>query len=94
MNRESDEGTVIEMTIAELISYIEDTISTQVYIFKLANIHEVYENCLNDLGHGNISINRTRSKQSLLDYFKPYGVIEQTVGKNVMLAFKEGMCEH
>ena len=44
MNRESDKGTVIEMAksraFSELISYIEDTISTQVYISKLADLHK------------------------------------------------------
>ncbi len=39
------------------------------------------------------SINRTRLKGELLDYFHKYGIQEQSDGKNVVLLFPKGMQE-
>ena len=76
----------------KVVSYIESGIEDETYIFKLSDLHGVYQICLEDLGV-DISINKTRLKNELLEHFKHSAVQEQYDGKNTLLLFPEGMHE-
>ncbi len=59
-------------------------------MFKLIELHTAYESRLKTLNFDS-SINRTRLKKELLDYFKGHGIQEQSDGKQVIFVFPEGM---
>ena len=59
------------------------------YIFKLSQLHCLYESRLSNLGK-DTSINKTRLKKQLLDHFS-YQCQEQSDGKNTLLVFKDGL---
>ncbi len=80
-------------TFAELVmQHVENGIEKGVFVFKLADLHAAYEKRLEQLNI-TTSINRTRLKGELLDYFQKYGIQEQSDGKNVVLLFPKGMQE-
>lgn len=73
----------------ELISYIENSVETGTFIFKLAELYCIFQGRLKDLGV-DITINKTRLKIQLLDHFVDK-CQEQSDGKNVLIVFNEGM---
>ena len=74
---------------AELVSYIECSIDGGTYIFKLSELHALYEECLQGLGI-NKTINKTRLKMQLLGHF--FGECqEECDGRNALLVFKDGL---
>ncbi len=75
---------------AELVMDIESALEEGIYVFKLIELHTAYESRLKTLNFDS-SINRTRLKKELLDYFKGHGIQEQSDGKQVIFVFPEGM---
>ena len=53
---------------AELISYIEGNVDNRNYIFKLSELHDLYESRLQVLGIDK-TINKTRLKTQILGHF-------------------------
>ena len=72
----------------ELASYPKKDASSGKLLFKLSELHSLYESRLKDLGSVK-SVNKTRLKERLLEYFKE--AQEQFDGRNTFLVFKEGM---
>lgn len=64
---------------AELVCYNECSVENGTYIFKLSQLHCLYESRLSNLGK-DTSINKTRLKKQLLDHFS-YQCQEQSDGK-------------
>ncbi len=75
---------------AELVMHIESSLEEGIYVFKLTELHDRYENRSKKL-HVDFSTNRTRLNEELTDYSKEHGIQEQSEGKNVILLFPEGM---
>ena len=61
---------------AELVMHMESSLEEGTYAFKLAELHDSYENRLKKL-HVDFSTNRTRLKEDLIDYFKEHGIQEE-----------------
>ena len=72
----------------ELASYVKKEVNSGKLLFKLSELHSLYESRLEDLGNAK-SVNKTRLKERLLEYFKE--AQEQFDGRNTFLVFKEGM---
>ena len=87
-DKKVDESVNKSRDFVELTSYIEREVNSGNKVFKLAELHSVFENRLEDLGN-NKSVNKTRLKKQLLEHFKE--AQEQSDGKNTILVFKEGM---
>ena len=75
-------------TFVELITHVEHCVEGGKFYFKL--VHELYENCLLELGISK-EINRVHFKGQLLKYFCQ--VQEQSDLKNVILVCEQGMQE-
>ncbi len=65
------------LVFAELVMDIESALEEGVYVFKLIELHTAYESRFKTLNFDS-SINRTRLKKELLDYFKGHGIQEQS----------------
>ena len=74
----------------ELVAFIEALLEEESYLFKLSELHQLYQQRLNDLGE-DINSNKTRLKDMLLQHFSEMGVQEQSDGKKTVLVFPEGM---
>ena len=88
-----DEDSLNEMinesrAFVELTTYIEKSVDEGILLFKLSEIHAMYEARLRDLGILK-QINKTRLKTSLLDHFSD--AQEQHDGKHIVIVFKEAM---
>ena len=88
-----DEDSLNEMmnesrAFVELTTYIEKSVDEGILLFKLSEIHAMYEARLRDLGIPK-QINKTRLKTSLLDHFSD--AQEQHDGKHIVIVFKEAM---
>ena len=74
---------------AELVCYIESSVENGDYIFKLSNLHTLFNKdrlCSRGIEK---DINKTRFKEQLLAHFS--GVCqEQSDGKNSLLVFNDG----
>ena len=75
---------------AELTSHMEVSVEEGYYLFKLAEVHRLYQERLSNLGH-DTSVNKTRPKEKLLHHFAQLGLQAQSDGKNTILIFPEGM---
>ena len=74
---------------AELVSHVTDRLGDGQYIFKLQELHTLYETRRKDLGvEGNV--NRTRLKDQLLNHYQGQ-CQEQSSGRNRILVFREGL---
>ena len=86
----NNEEMMVEVrAFAELVSYIEGSVEDGSYLFKLTELHKLYESRLQDLGVVK-SINKSRLKTRLLGHFLDQ-CQEQTDGKNTLLVFNEGL---
>ena len=83
-----DENVCTSRVFVELASYVKKEVNSGKLLFKLSELHSLYENRLEDLGNAN-SVNKTRLKERFLEYFKE--AQEQFDGRNTFLVFKEGM---
>ena len=83
-----DENVCNSRVFVELASYVKKEVYSGKLVFKLSDLHSLYESRLEDLGNAK-SVNNTRLKGRLLEYFKE--AQEQFDGRNTFLVFKEGM---
>ena len=74
--------------ISELFGFIEDSIEEKEYFFKLQDLHSMLIKRLQSLGI-NKEKNRTQLKEKILLQFPD--ATEQMVGKNVVIAFPDGI---
>ena len=84
----TDEKMTESRAFIELTNYIEKSVDSGMFLFKLSEIHSLYENRLMELGIQKV-VNKTRLKDDLLDFFSE--AQEQREGRNIVLVFKEGM---
>ncbi len=77
---------------AKTVSFIESALEEGTHIFKLAEVHKLYQSYLENLGV-DITVNKSRLKSDLLEHFQTSAVQEQLDGKNSILVFPEGMHE-
>ena len=83
-----DENVCNSRVFVELASYVKKDVNSGKLLFKLSELHSLYESRLEDLGNAK-SVNKTRLKERLLEYLKE--AQEQFDGRNTFLVFKEGM---
>lgn len=86
---DSHESAIDSRVFVELVAYIENEVEDGEYIFKLKDLHTLYEEKLKRLGRSK-KINKTRLKTQILDHFSPE-CQEQSDGKCVILVFNQGM---
>ena len=84
-----EDDLFLARAFAELTCYIESSVLDGNFIYKLSQLHGLFENRLSDLGVAK-SINKTRHKKQLLEHFCGE-CQEQHDGKNVLLVFNEGL---
>ena len=70
--------------------HIDDALSQGIYSFKLGELCTAYEQRIKYF-ISDATVNKTRFKCELLDYYKQYGIQEQTDGRHVVLIFPKGM---
>ena len=83
-----DENVCNSRAFVELASYVKKEVNSGKLLFKLSELHSLYESHLEALGNAK-SVDKTRPKERLLEYFKE--AQEQFDGRNTFLVFKEGM---
>ena len=88
-NDNEEEKQQLARAFAELVAFIESSVENGNYIFKLSELHSLFEDRLCALGLG-ISINKTRLKKQVLDHFSRE-CQEQSDGRHTLLVFNEGM---
>ena len=88
-NDNTQEKELLARAFAEVVSYIDNEVENDGHIFKLSQLHSLYEGHLQTLGVCK-SINKTRFKRQLIDHFCSV-CQEQSDGKNCLLVFNEGM---
>ena len=74
----------------DLISYIEESIESGNYIFKLSELHSMYVSQLEELGLEK-SIHKTRLKLQILDHFLGDCQEQLSDGKSIVIVFNQGM---
>ena len=85
----TEEPILQARAFADLVSHIESSVDSGVFIFKLSELSKLYENHLLELGIPK-GINKTRLKLKLLGHFSDL-CKEETDGKHVLLAFNQGL---
>ena len=91
--RESCETKCAELktkarAFVELTSHIENSVEEGIYYFRFAELLQLYEHRLQQLGL-TIEVNKPRFKEQVLKYFPEAQA--QSEGKNVVLVFPQGM---
>lgn len=81
-----------DRAFAELVMHVESALEQGTYMFPLAELHAAYEERLKEFNI-DTSINRSRLKKELLDFFQKYEIQEQSDGKRIILIFPDGMQE-
>ena len=74
---------------AELVTFIDMALEESNYVFKLADLHELYESRLQQFGVS-VSVHKTRLKDEIISHFLNYGIQEQLTGNRVTFIFPEG----
>ena len=85
----STERKAKAQAFAELISHIEGCLEEDTNIFKLADLHSIYQDRLQNLGVL-FSVNKTCLKEDIINHFFGYGIQEHSSGTNTVLVFPEG----
>lgn len=85
----TDQQKTESRAFAETISFIESCVEEGTYMFKLADLHKMYEDRLEELGHKQY-VHKTRFKYKLLNYY-PDECQEQSDGKRTLLVFNKGL---
>ena len=75
---------------SEVVVHIDDALSQGIYSFKLGELCTAYEQRIKYF-ISDATVNKTRFKCELLDYYKQYRIQEQTDGRHVVLIFPKGM---
>ena len=76
------------IVFAKIVAHIEGEIGEGKYIFKLKDLHSLYEGSLSDVGIRK-QINRTRLKESIIEGCNGE-CQEQSDGKNTLFVFNTG----
>ena len=90
-DKKVDESVNNSRVFVELTSYIEREVNSGNKVFKLAELHSLYEYRFEDLGNKK-SMNKTRLKKQLLEHFKE--AQEQSDGKKHYFGFQRRDAEH
>lgn len=77
-------------TFIELITYMEESAEEGTYLFKLSTLHNLFEKRLRDFSM-EITINKTRLKDKIIEHFSQQGLEEKSDGKCTILAFPAGI---
>ncbi len=88
-NHSNDIKIIEAQAFAELLSHMETNVETGNFIFRLSELHFLYQERLHDLGV-DVTVNKTRLKLRLLDNFSGK-CQEQSDGRNILIVFNEGM---
>ena len=80
------------MALANIVSFIENSLKEGVYVFTLSEVHKTYQDCLLNLGV-DVQINKSRLKTELLEHFQNLAIQEQFDGRSCLLVFPDGMHE-
>lgn len=78
------------LAFVHLINIIEDGSNNGATLFQLTDLHNSYENKLREFGL-EVSTNKTRLKNDLMEHFESQGMQEKMVGKSTVLFFPDGM---
>ena len=90
MQSEKDDVLQVQAIVfAELVDFIECQVAAGQFIFKLAELHTIFQTRLRSIGH-EVSINKSRLKNKLLDRFTGK-CQEQSDGKNTLFVFNKGL---
>ena len=73
-----------------MVSYVEAAIEGELYMFKAKELRCLYQKRLKEFGY-DVEINKSKFKESILNYFESSGIQEQSDGKNKILIFPEGI---
>ena len=73
-----------------MVSYIEVAIEDELSMFKVKELHCSYQKWLKEFGY-DVEINKSKFKESILNYFESSGIQEQSDGKNIILIFLDGI---
>ena len=76
------------LVFAEVVAYIENEVENGTNIFKLSELHMIYENRLQSVGI-TITVNKTRFKSQLTAHFSD-SCPETSDGRNTLLVFNDG----
>ena len=87
---DTDYERVKARAFAEVVSYVEAAIEDKLYMFKVKELRCLYQKRLKEFGYA-VEINKSKFKESILDYFESSGIKEQLDGKNKILIFSEGI---
>ena len=74
----------------EVVSYVKAAIEDKLYMFKVKEHRCLYQKRLKEFGY-DVEINKSKFKESILNYFESSGIQEQSDGKNKILIFPEGI---
>ncbi len=88
-NHSNDIKIIEAQAFAELLSHMETNVEAGNFIFRLSELHFLYQERLHDLGV-DVTVNKTRLKLRLLDNFSGK-CQEQSDGRNILIVFNEGM---
>ena len=78
------DAQLIGIAFAELVMYLEDELSKDPHVVKLADAVSLYQKCLNELGHSRkCRENSTRLKEKLLAHIP--GLTAHNKGRDVLL---------
>ena len=69
---------------------MDDSLSQGIHSFKLSELCTAYEKRIKYFNN-DATVNKTRFKGELLEYFKHCGIQEQSDGRHVVLIFPKGM---
>ena len=87
---DTDYERVKARAFVEVVSYVEGAIEDELYMFKVKELRCLYQKRLKELGY-DVEINKSKFKESILNYFQSSGIQEQSDGKNKILIFSEGI---
>ena len=74
----------------KVVSYVEAATEGELYMFKVKELRCLYQKRLKEFGY-DVEINKSKFKESILNYFESSGIQEQSDGKNKILIFPEGI---
>ena len=87
---DTDYERVKARVFVEVVSYVEAAIEDELYMFKVKELRCLYQKRLKEFGY-DVEINKSKFKESILNYFESSDIQEQSDGKNKILIFPEGI---
>ena len=87
---DTDYERVKARAFGEVVSYVEAAIEDELYMFKVKELHCLYQKRLKEISY-DVEINKSKFKESILNYFESSGIQKQSDGKNKILIFPEGI---